>query len=772
MKQDSKPAVLIVGSGLAGMTAAHHLAEWGIHVYLADREPHLGGAFLLLDHTFTTDSCGLCLALPRQPSYCPTIASELHPRITPLPGTMLDALEGVPGDFVATLHQVPRTVDPDLCDNCGACATVCPVSYPPAGSKTCGRVKAIYPPPPRAVPFVYAIDPDVCTRCRACVDVCPRGAIDLEAAPADCQIEVGAVVLAPGFAAFDAARAGEYGWGRCADVVTSLEFERMLNRSGPTGGRLLRPSDKRPPRRVAFIHCVGSRSEKLGRPYCSSSCCMITAKQVGLTKEVAPETEVTVFTIDVRSSGKGYERYFQRVASLPGVTYRQGLPAAVIESPAEQSLRLLTPDGEEGFDLVVLAVGVGPADGVRELAARAGVALDEQGFVLPGEGGPGSTSRQGVFAAGSALAPADVPRTVIQAAAAAQAVAAALAVGTLPPLPFPLFAGERGGAGGGDRGSLDQPPRIGLFLCTCRGLLEEALDFSALAAWGERLRGVAHDGQVEAACEGSGQAAIERAVVEHGLNRIVVAGCSPRLYTDRFDALMERLGLPPHLMARADIREGAAWAHVGDPAATAVARGALAMAVAGLRETPYEPFDASPQEDTAGRVLVLGGGLAGMTAALTLSVLGVACDLVEREAQLGGNLQEIARTMEGRDAQALLVETVARVREAEEVRVWTDTELIGWSGVRGDFAAEIRVGEEAKQERYGGLIIATGARQIEPREYLYGKHLGIVTQRELELLIANRQPPTAKSVVMIQCVGSRDDVHPYCSRVCCAQAVK
>ncbi len=790
MSRDPKPAVLVVGSGLAGMTAAHHLAEWGVHVYLVDREPHLGGAFLLLDHTFTTDSCGLCLALPRQPAYCPTIASELHPRITPLPGTMLEALEGEAGAFVAKLRQSPRPVNSDLCDNCGACVAVCPVSR---SRSRWGRFllenpqKAIYPPPPRAVPFVYAIDSDGCTRCGACVDVCPRGAIDLDATPADCQIEIGAVVLSPGFAAFDAAHAAEYGWGKCEDVVTSLELECMLNRSGPTGGQLLRPSDGQPPRRVAFIHCVGSRSEKLGRPYCSSSCCMITAKQVGLAKEVAPETEVTIFTMDVRASGKGYERYFQRVAALPGVTYRQGLPAAVLESPGKQSLCLLTPDGEEEFDLVVLAVGTGPADGAHELAARTGVVLDEYGFVLSGEGGPGSTSRPGVFAAGSALAPADVPKTVTQAAASA-----ALAVGALPPLPFPPFAGERGEAGGGARGLLDQPPRVGLFLCTCRGTLEETLDFSALAAWGERQRAVAHVQRVEVACGESGQVAIGRVVVEHNLNRIVVAGCSPRFYSDGFDALMARLGLPPRLLARADIREGAAWAHAGDPAAaTAVAQGALAMAVAGLRETPYEPFDVSPQENAAGRVLVLGGGLTGMTAALTLSALGVACDLVEREAQLGGNLQEIARTLEGRDVQALLAETVARVQEAEGVRVWTGAELVSWSGVRGDFAAEIRLDEEIKQERYGGLIIATGARQVEPREYLYGEHPGIITQRELEKLVdwetGNREtgklvasdqstnlPPTnlPTSVVMIQCVGSRDDVHPYCSRVCCAQAVK
>ncbi len=796
------------------MTAAHHLAEWGAQVYLADSASHIGGAFLLLDHTFITDSCGLCIALPRQPSYCPTISSELHPRITLLPRTLLAALEGKPGRpsagsghrFVATLCHGPCYVTPDRCDNCGACAAVCPATRPQSANPAylCSDEKAIYPPPPRAVPFAYALDPEACIHfsphkggarggCGACVDVCPHGAIDLEAAPMEERVEVGAVLLAPGFASFDATRAVEYGWGRYPNVVTNLQFERMLNRSGPTGGRLLRPSDGQTPRRIAFIHCVGSRNEALGRPYCSTSCCMITAKQAGLAKEVAPETEVTVFTMDVRTAGKGYERYFQRVAALPGVTYRRGMVAAVQEVPGSKNLRLLTPDGEEEFDLVVLAVGLGPADSVQELAACTGVALDEHGFILPGDDGPGTTSRPGVFAAGAGSAPADVPETVTQAVAAAALAAGVLSPSPHPPAPSPLpTSGEgrgwpRRGRGWGE-GLSDQSPRIGLFLCTCHGTLERFLDFPALTAAGERLRAVVYIERLEAACEESGLAAIERAVAEHGINRIVVAGCSPRLYADRFDALTARLDLPARLLARANIREGAAWVHRSNTAAvTAVARGEVEMAVAGLRETPYRAFHPRPQETVARRVLVLGGGLAGMTAALTLADLGVECDLVEQEAQLGGNLRESHRTLEGLDAQALLAETVERVRRVERVRVWTEAELVGWSGVRGDFAAEIRISDEVCSEQYGALIVATGAEQAATTECLYGQHPRVVTQRELEQMIARSKmqdagslPPTfcllplapCRSIIMIQCVESRNEARPYCSRVCCAHALK
>jgi heterodisulfide reductase subunit A len=617
----------------------------------------------------------------------------------------------------------------------------------------------------------YAIAPDVCTRCGVCVEACPQGAINLEAPSTGSQIEVDAVVLSPGFSAFDASRAIESGWGRCANVLTSLEFEQLLSRSGPTGGRPLRPSDGQAPHRIAFVQCVGSRSERLGRPYCASLCCMITAKQVNLAKQVAPELDVTVYSMDVRAAGKGYERYVAQVQALPGVTYRWGRPAAVHEIPGTQDLRLLTPEGEETFDMVVLAVGMGPdgnpdSGGVRELAAAAQVALDEYGFVRSGNEGPGSTSRQGVFAAGFALAPADVPRTVTQAAAVAAMAAQGLPI-DLPPSPPPSLSRREE-----PEELFDRPPRVGLFVCACRGALGDALNLAALATAGRRLRAVAHVERLEAACETSGLSAIEQAVSEHDLNRIVVAGCSPRLYATRFDALMDRLALPSRLLARVSIREGAAWAHAGDPGAMAAAESALRMAVASLRDAAFGPFHAHVQENAVGRVLILGGGLAGMEAALTLDALGVECDLIEREARLGGNLRERSYTLDGIDTQALRTQTAARVRDAARVRICTEAELIDWSGVRGDFWGIIqRSDRSCCQERYGALIIATGAHPATTGEYLYRAHEGVVTQRELASRIETLDPAKLRSVVMIQCVGSRDDDHPYCSRVCCAQAI-
>ncbi|RPI58595.1 MAG: CoB--CoM heterodisulfide reductase iron-sulfur subunit A family protein, partial [Chloroflexi bacterium] len=449
-------AVLIVGGGIAGMAAAMHLAEVGRGVILLDSAPAIGGSMHLLDHTFPTDSCGMCLMLPEQPAYCPTLECETRAGVTLMPyaevvgadpalvppGTCVQGkwaaqaqagrIEAGPGaGYRVTVRHKARFVD-ERCDGCGACAAVCPEARPHDHEGWLHPEKAIHRPAGlRAVPDTWLIDPAYCTRCGACVAACPRGAIDLGMEAREEELAVGAVLLAPGFAPFDARLKGEYGYGVYANVVTSLEFERMVSLAGSSGGRLRRPSDGKAPGKVGFVQCVGSRDNLCGAGYCSSACCMYTAKQVALAKKLAPELEATVFYMDLRAFGKDFEAYVAGVQGLAGVRYRRAMPSSVHEQRGSGGLRVsYVGEGgqvaEEDFDLLVLAVGLAPAAGAQAVARGLGVELNEYGFPVSDGYRPARTGQEGVFVAGAFREPKDIPETVVEAAGAAAEIEAYL----------------------------------------------------------------------------------------------------------------------------------------------------------------------------------------------------------------------------------------------------------------------------------------------------------------------------------------------------------
>ena len=355
MRGDKGQGVLVVGAGIAGMAAAMQLAELGQEVRLLDSAPAFGGSMHLLDHTFPTNSCGICLMLPHQPAYCPTLECERHDNVRLLPYAELVALEGEPGALTARVRHKARYVTP-ACTGCGHCAAVCPEARPHDHEGWLSPVKAIYRPVgQRAVPDTWVIDMDVCTRCGACVEACPAGAIDLEMGDWEEEVETGAVLLTPGFAPFDARVKGEYGYGVYDNVLSALEFERMVSLAGSSVARLRRPSDGRRPAKIAFIHCVGSRDPLCWAGHCSSACCMYTAKQVALAKGIDAGVEVTVYHMDLRAFGKEFEAYLEGVQGLPGVTYRRAMPSSLHQRQQTRELTLSTigEDGkvmEEAFD--------------------------------------------------------------------------------------------------------------------------------------------------------------------------------------------------------------------------------------------------------------------------------------------------------------------------------------------------------------------------------------------------------------------------------------
>ncbi|MGQ9709215.1 MAG: FAD-dependent oxidoreductase [Anaerolineae bacterium] len=761
--QPSGKPILVVGAGIGGMQSALLLADAGYPVILVDSAPGIGGSMHLLDRTFPTDSCGICHMIPGRPAYCPTIECDLHPNITVVPYTDVMGLEGEPGAFTVRLLHKPRYVIPERCTLCGRCAEVCPVERPSQHEGTLHLEKAIYRPPLRSIPPTYVIDMTVCTRCGRCGEVCPTGAIDLNMLPTESVAEAGAVILSPGFEPFDARLKGEFGWGYYPNVLTSIQFERMVSFAGSTGAHIVRPSDRRTPRRIAFIQCVGSRDMSIGRGYCSSVCCMHTAKHVRVAKELEPETEITVFFMDIRTYGKDYETYFEEAKSLPGVRYVRSMVSSVHERPPSRNLLVnyVSEGGtvqEEEFDMVVLVVGFGSPLGARELGRALGIPLNEYGFAVTDPLEPERADRPGVFVAGAFREPKDIPETVVEASAVAAAAAAQVG-----PMGAPMAVEEAQ-----ERDVTGEWPHVGVFLCDHRGEIGEVVDLERVAEEVQALPNVALARVLGDGFSREGLAEIARIVRAERLNRVVLAGYTDLRRGETYQEMMRTAGLNPNLLELVNLRGEVAGAHAGDGrVATEKARELVAMAVAGaIRREPFRPS----AEGLSRRVLVIGGGLAGITAALTMADLGYPVDLVERTGVLGGQLRDLHIILGGGDPQAALAALLERLGREPRVRVLLNTEVRKASGRLGQFHARL-VGPEGEQEEvYGAIIVATGGREVVPTEYLYGQDPRVVTQRELEKMLADGRP-VPKNIVMIQCVGSREPERPYCSRICCTKAV-
>jgi heterodisulfide reductase subunit A len=620
----------------------------------------------------------------------------------------------------------------------------------------------------------------ICSECNQCVYACRAGAVVHDDVERQIELQVGAVVLTPGLEAMPGNIRPEYGYGRYPNVVTSVQFERMLSASGPFAGVVQRPSNGAHPRKVAWLQCVGSRdctgTGERGA-YCSSVCCMYTTKEAIIAKEHDPNIEPTIFYIDIRSFGKGFERYIERAQSEHGVRYVRCMVSSVKEVPKTHNLRLqyVTFDGagdghpvvhEEEFDLVVLSVGLRPSAATREMAERLGVQLNEFGFAEVEPNAPGRTSQPGIFVAGAFAEPKDIPESVIEASCAAAQASALLSEARATLTREPVYPPERDVS--------DEPERVGVFICHCGINIGAVVNVPEVVEYAKTLPGVAYAEHNLYTCSQDTQARISQRIQEYGLNRVVVASCTPRTHELLFQDTLRQAGLNPQLFEMANIREQDSWVHRSVPqTATEKAKQLAAMAVAKarkLRPITRNTFDVDR------RALVIGAGLAGMTAALSIARQGFDVFLVEREAELGGNLRRIRTGVPGGgDPQALLRETIAAVTSEPRIQVMTNTKVVNLSGYTGQYCSLVRGGDGSQFElHHGAIVVATGAREIAPKEYLYGQHPNVITQRELEDHISNPQSAiqNLQSVVMIQCVGSRDEAHPYCSRVCCTEALK
>lgn len=620
----------------------------------------------------------------------------------------------------------------------------------------------------------------ICSECMSCTFACGVQAIDHEMLSQRRALQVGAILLTPGYRPYQAEQAAEFGLGRYPNVVTSLQFERLLSSCGPTMGHLERPSDGRPPRRIAFLQCVGSRDRL--HDYCSAVCCMAATKQAIIAKEHQPGVDVHIFLMDLRAFSKGYLAYFERARQHYGVHYHTSRPSAVWEDPQTHDLLVhyIEPGDEkphtETFDLVVLSVGMEIAPEVRELGRRLGIQLDEYGFCHTSPFRPLETSRPGIYVAGTFREPKDIPESVIEASGAAAAIAALLHPSRFTLTTKPEYPPERDVRG--------EKPRVGVFVCSCGSNIGGYVDVQAVTEYARSLPYVVH---AEANLYTCSQDSIRR-ITDHirtlGLNRVVVASCTPLTHAPLFQDALRMAGLNPHLFEMANIRNQCSWVHSEDrEAATRKAKDLVRAAVArALWLEAHTPLQIGLEK----AALIVGGGLAGMTAALALADQGFLVHLVEKEEALGGNLRRLTALMPSpapsREAEALPVsplldEWIRRVREHPRIHLHLQTQVVATRGFVGHFVTTL---ENAHRERFeithGVTLLACGAQEYRDNEYGYGSDARILTQQELEARLGEWEsgPPhhsdlAPRAVVMIQCVGPAER---YCARICCAEALK
>jgi len=769
-------AVLVVGGGIGGIQASLDLANSGIKVYLLDNSSSIGGVMAQLDKTFPTNDCSMCIMAPK------LVECGRHLNIEKITNARLKDLAGEAGNFQVTVVERSRYVDIEKCTGCGVCAESCPVGARDAYNEELGDRAGIYMNYPQAVPRAYIIDKDKCIGCGLCENLCLANAVKYADSDKEMTLNVGSIILAPGFDEFKPDVKGEYGYKEFPNVVTSTEFERILSASGPYKGHVLRPGDGDIPKKIAFIQCVGSRDTQCGNEYCSSVCCMYSIKEAVIAKEHQRDIEPTIFFMDMRAYGKDFDKYYERAENEYGVRFVRSRVASVKEAAGNNGdllVRYETEDGKvetEDFQQVVLSVGFEPPRDAEILASDLGIELNEYGFCKSDGLYPVATTKPGIFVCGAFSGPKDIPETVTQASAAA-CKAGDLLAGVRNTLVQEKEYPEEINVEG-------ERPRVGVFICHCGINIGGYVDVPSVVEYAQTLPYVVYAERNLYTCSQDTQENIKERIKEHNLNRVLVASCSPRTHEPLFQETIREAGLNRYLFEMANIRDQCSWVHMLEPEkATEKAKDLVRMAVAkAARLTPLQRFPLNVTRSA----LVIGGGLAGMVASLSLAAQGIEAHLVEREEELGGNLKHIYTTLDGKDIQAHLRELVDSVDQNELIHVYRGSEIKDISGYVGNFETTIEVatsnessvtGEEPVTVPHGVIIVATGAKEYQPDEYLYGQDPRVVTQSQLEQLIADPRDRKSeienlKSLVMIQCVGSRDENRPYCSRFCCSQAIK
>ena len=583
-------------------------------------------------------------------------------------------------------------------------------------------------------------------------------------------MKVGAIVLSPGYETFDAKQRGDYGYGKMENVVTSLDFERLLCATGPHEGEILRPSDKKHPHKIAWIQCVGSRQViPGGNSYCSAVCCTYTQKQVILTKDHDAGAECTIFHNDIRSYGKDFETFYHRTEQLPGTRFIRSYVSIGREIPGSKNVTIrysTAQDGvkEEEFDLVVLCVGLNPPAEVEKLADLYGIELNSHGFCKTNPGNPIATSRPGIYVSGAFQGPMDIPESVFSASGAGAQCSELLAYRRGKLSRERIYPAEKDVS--------QEEARVGVFVCHCGANIGRVVDVPSVVEYAKTLDNVVYATEQLFSCATDSAESITETIREEGLNRVVVAACSPRTLEPLFRDTLREAGINQYFFEMANIREHCSWVHSREKEdATQKAKDITRMSVArACLLQPLQEIDL-PVNRAA---LVVGGGIAGMTSALSIANQGHEVYLLEKDSDLGGTARRIHYTLDGMDVQAYLRDLVRKTYQHPSIHVYTDAVITEATGYVGNFVTKVKSDRGVTEIKHGAAVIATGADEYKPTEYLYGEDDRVLTQLELgeQITRGEEKLVNAQNLVMIQCVGCRQEDRDYCARVCCSHAVK
>jgi len=768
--------ICIIGAGIGGMDCALDLAEAGYKVHLLDVKQTIGGKYAQIYKIFPYDECSACVLTPKMCSIGNNQNITLYTLVE------VDEISGTEGNFHVKFTKKPRYVDELKCTGCQKCIQVCPVEVHSEYDIQLGVRKAIYIDFPQQIPLVTTIDKNACIECEMCEKQCPVGAINYNMVPEQIDLHVGSIIIATGFDEFDPSVKEEYGYGVYENVITSLTFERFTHPTGPTGGEIVRPSDGKRPHCVVFVNCVGARDEAIDHLYCNKVCCMFGIKNARFLRLHEPDAEIYICYIDIRAAGKRFESYFRTSMEQYGIEFIRGRVSDIQEDQFTKNLSVRIENTEsdeplslDGVELVVLNCAFIPSATYKKIADILNLPLGKDHFLE--EKHPSIASIEtfipGVYVVGVSHGPRDGADTIIEAKAAASASTANLA----PPNQFKEKPAIR------EIGKAEKP-RVGVFICHCGGIISSVVDVKKVTSEIAKQPNVVFSTDYLFMCSSPGQELIRNKIREYNLNRVVVASCTPLVHEKTFRDCVEYEGLSRYYFnGPINIREQCAMVHQSKPAeatekALDLVRGGVAQ-VCGLEVVPVMDIDVKPS------VLIIGGGIAGISAAIDLAKKNLQVIIIEREKELGGRLNHIYKAFpSGELAKDLLQKKLDELQRYKNVEIYFSTEITKLEGYIGNFTVSLNVKGESKDIIIGAMVLAVGTKVYQPEEgeYGYQQFGNVLTTLEFEEKLREGQIDNLNNVVFIQCVGSRaypeERGNAHCSRVCCnvsimlAEAVK